>query len=410
MLRLHLDHQLAQDTQYHVVIQSSDGSQFYAGDQTISKDTSDFSFSAGQLTDSFENKDLVVTLTDITTGAVYFSGNTNADAVKVNVVNDPTPVLVQDLVNDPIAITVTPPSTLIDDENPLQTTATFSYQVQGEFLNTALATPSNDPNFNWASVKFDVYTQALDANNNPVGSLHSLAVDPLTLDLSNQSGSVILSGTFDIPISLLGDGHQQIVLEPQDPSISALFPVNTTPFDVIDMSYQVITDSGSGIDTYVLVDLSDGTSTVVNPSTGNHIESLDLLQSQGDTTTFQLDFGNHVVAGTSADFNSNHVNSNPIDHLIFHSNGFIEFGSQEGPAIPIDQSNLQQAIDYLAQNCKQVGTTVEFNVDNNGVNSSYVFHQSAAGYNLVNVSDTAGVAGVDTQNFSQSTIHIIDHQ
>jgi hypothetical protein len=408
---LHLDHQLAQDTQYHVVIQSSDGlSQFYADDQTVVAGSSDFSFSAGQLTDSFENKDLVVTLTDITTGAVYFSGNANADAVKVNVVNDPTPVLVQDLVNDPIAITVTPPSTLIDEENPLQTTATFSYQVQGEFVNTALASPSNDPSFNWASVKFDVYAQALDSNNHPVGSLQHLAVDPITLDFSNLTSNFSFSGTFDIPISLLGDGHQQIVLEPQDASISALFPFSTTPFDVVDMSYQVITDSGSGIDTYVLVDNSDGTSTVVNPSTGNHIESLDLLQPQGNTTTFQLDFGDHVVAGTSADFNSNQLNSNPIDHLIFHSNGFIEFGSQEGAAITIDQTNLQQAIDYLAQNCKLIGATVEFNVDNNGVNNSYVFHQSTGGYNLVNVSDTAGVAGVDTQNFSQSTIHIVDHQ
>jgi hypothetical protein len=219
-----------------------------------------------------------------------------------------------------------------------------------------------------------------------------------------------LNGTIDIPIALLGDGHQQILLEPQDPSISGFFPVTPATFDVIDMSYQVITDS-FGLDTYVLLDPSDGTSVVVNPGSGNHIESLDVLQPQGDTTTFQLDFGDHVVAGTSADFNSNHINQNPIAHLIFGSNGFVEFASQEnGNPIPIDETNLQQAIDYLAQNCKQDGSTVEFNANINGVNSSYIFHQSADGYHLVNVSDTSStVQGIDTQVFDQSKIHIVDH-
>jgi hypothetical protein len=406
-----LDHQLAQETQYHVVIQSDDGSTvLYDGIQTVEANSSNLQFEAGLLNDNFENKNLVINVTDVTSGAVYFADGSNSNAVKINVVNDPTPISVQDIVNDPITITVTPPSTFIDDENPQQTTAVFSYQVQGEFLNPALTSPSNDPNFNWASVKFDVYSQALDANNHPVGSLHALAVDPITLDLSNLSTSFSFNGTIDIPIALLGDGHQQILLEPQDPSISGFFPVTSTPFDVIDMSYQVQPDLSSGIDTYVLVDSSDGTSVVVNPGSGNHIESLDVLQPQGDTTTFQLDFGDHVVAGTSADFNSNHINQNPIDHIIFHPNGFVEFACQEGPAIPINETNLQQAIDYLAQNCKQAGSTVEFNADINGVNSSYVFHQSADGYHLVNVSDTSStVQGIDSQVFDQSKIHIVDH-
>jgi hypothetical protein len=409
-----LDHQLAQETQYHVVIKSDDGSTvLYDGIKTVEAYSSNLQFGAGLLNDNFENKNLVINVTDVTSGAVYFAYGSNLNAVKINVVNDPTPISVQDIVNDPITITVTPPSTFIDDENPQQTTAVFSYQVQGEFLNPALTSPSNDPNFNWASVKFDVYSQALDANNNPiVGSMHALAVDPIILDLSNLSTSFSLNGTIDIPIALLGDGHQQILLEPQDPSISGFFPVTSAPFDVIDMTPTIQPDTSSGIDTYVLVDNSDGTSVVVHPGSGNHIESLDVLQPQGDTTTFQLDFGDHVVAGTSADFNSNHINQNPIAHLIFGSNGFVEFASQEnGNPIPIDETNLQQAIDYLAQNCKQDGSTVEFNANINGVNSSYIFHQSADGYHLVNVSDTSStVQGIDTQVFDQSKIHIVDHQ
>jgi len=222
-------------------------------------------------------------------------------------------------------------------------------------------------------------------------------------------------GTIDIPLSLLGDGHQEILLVPQDPTLLALFPVTSTPFDVIDMSYELHTDPSSGIDTYLLLDHSDGTSTIVNPEHGqsseNPIEALDLLQPQGDTTTFELNFDDHVVVGSAADFNNAPLVNNPIDHIIFGDNGFIQFAGQEGGVLPITQDNVQQAIDYLAQNSKHIeGATVAFNVDNNGVNSSYVFHQSEGGFSVVNVSDTApDVAGIETQHFNSTTIHIVDN-
>ena len=409
-----LDHQLAQDTEYHVVIQSTDGlSILYDGLQTVEAHSLSWSFLAGQLDDAFENKDLVITLTDVTTGAVYFDGGSNLDAVKINVINDPNAISVQELVSDPVTITLTAPTLPIDDENPATPDPVFNYHVAGEFLaDTALAT-----------AQFDVYSQATDATGIPNGS--QVFLTTITIDLT-QGGptNFAFDGSFTLPLNLFVDGYQEITLIPQDPTLPT---VTSTVFDVVDSNYQLIQDVIGGIETYSLqtiLDVSDGTTAPVSGGEGGQGGQ----GGQGDPLTLQdlitpdsgsnihLDFGDNAehqaYVADNSDFGHREYEDSPITHIVFDSDhpGVVSFVGDEDQPVTITPNNVDQAIEFLAQNSRHhEGATVQFNVVNENQTDTYVFHQTAdGGYSVANITNIESVAGVDPQLLSPTTIHI-DH-
>ena len=409
-----LDHQLAQDTQYHVVVQSTDGlSILYDGLQIVEAHRLSSSFLAGQLDDTFENKDLVITLTDVTTGAVYFDGGSNLDAVKINVVNDLNTISVQELVSDPVTITLTAPTLPIDDENPATPDPVFNYHVAGEFLaDTALAT-----------AQFDVYSQATDATGAPTGA--QVLLSTITIDLT-QGGltNFAFDGSFSLPLSLFADGYQEIILVPQDPTLPT---VTSTVFDVVDLSYQLVHNVIGGIDTFALLDVSDSTSTPVGGGEGGLGGGTEGGGNQGDPLTLQdlitpdsgssihLDFGDNAehpaYVADNTDFGNREHEDSLITEVRFDGNsGVVSFWHDEDQPVTITPNNVDQAIEFLAQNSRHhEGATVQFNVVNDTQTDTYVFHQTAdGGYSVANITNIESVAGVDPQLLSPTTIHI-DH-
>ena len=401
---IHLDRALSGDTSYQVTIVTDPSapltSQVYKGPVTVSAGSLDQSFTiAGHSLEGYENQNLYIMLANTTGPQVTFQDG-NAP-VQINVVNDPAYfVTVQELVAEPVTIVVTAPTTPFDDENQTLSDPVFSYHVVSE------AAPSV------TSVLFDVWSQPLDVNNLPNGD-RVLVMTGLPIDLTADS-------TFTIPLANLTDGHQEYVFVSQDPSVA---DATSTPFDVVDMGYQL--EVINGVDTITLFDVSDNTYTTVSGDQGgqgggdgSQVELNDLITPDGSHSNILLDFGDQAfVAGEGAFATGEHESEhhgahNPITDIVFDADhpGLISFTGDEG-AITITPENVHQAIEFLAQSSQQIeGATVEFKVAVSETHDdTYVFHETASGYSVLNITNIEAVAALDSNQLTPTTIHIIDN-
>ena len=247
----------------------------------------------------------------------------------------------------------------------------------------------------------------------------------ITIDLT-QGGptNFAFDGSFTLPLNLFVDGYQEITLIPQDPTLPT---VTSTVFDVVDSNYQLIQDVIGGIETYSLqtiLDVSDGTTAPVSGGEGGQGGQ----GGQGDPLTLQdlitpdsgsnihLDFGDNAehqaYVADNSDFGHREYEDSPITHIVFDSDhpGVVSFVGDEDQPVTITPNNVDQAIEFLAQNSRHhEGATVQFNVVNENQTDTYVFHQTAdGGYSVANITNIESVAGVDPQLLSPTTIHI-DH-
>ena len=416
-----LDQKLSVDTTYDVKIETIDPNDstgltkitVYEHTFVVYANLDQQSFTIDQTMaptlEALVGQDLSITLSYVDLGTVvsFYNGT---DPVMVNVVNDPAyknysntlTATVAELVSEP-TITVSAPVT-IDDENPNLVDPLFTYHVTGE----AGPTPG--------IAYFDVYTQALGAGDVPVGDKQ--------LVLTGQPIDLAVDGSFTVPLSAFLDGHQELILVPQD---AELIQVTSSAFDVVDSSYQLVHNVIGDIDTFALLDVSDNTSTPVGGGEGGLGGGAEGGGNQGDPLTLHdlitpdsgssihLDFGDNAEhparVADNTDFGNRELEDSPITEVRFDGNsGVVSFWDDEHhKPVTITPNNVDQAIEFLAQNSRHhEGATVQFNVVNDTQTDTYVFHQTADGYSVANITNIESVAGVDPQLLSPTTIHI-DH-
>lgn len=352
--------------------------------------------------DLLEGQYLNVTLTD-NSGAVYFDQTVPANvglstgAVAVEVANQlPTVMVAQDVDVGAALITITPTTPTVDDESALN--VSFNYTAQAVGDGPVLGTE-----------QFHVYTQSV--SNGILTGAPTELLDPNngapiveTLDLLN-------GGSFSISTSAFADGLQQISLGPVDSSAEPV-TIQTTPFNIVDINNFNVSSDG-GIDTYVFGDPSEGNLPSAGGSEGNPLLGQDLLNPTNGEHGIQLDFGNATYVATAADFNLNSIPDAQISNMTITDNGVVQFYDVQGNPVVPTSSNVQQAVDFLAQNSlHHSGATVEFQVSNLDTTNTdtYVFHQEGSGYVVANISNTVA-AGLDESVLANNnaTIHLVHH-
>jgi hypothetical protein len=148
-------------------------------------------------------------------------------------------------------------------------------------------------------------------------------------------------------------------------------------------------------------------------SSGSQVFNWDSVRHfdvSGTVNNDKLSLASNTIAGNAA-----HVDGTDVGALAKHSivSGILTFENASGTAISINETNLQNAIDYLEANIPTPGLTVAFGADEdgNGNNDSLFVFQNQGGPDLDNDTLIAleGINGVTLgTTAAQNVVQIVD--